>query len=214
MKEEYFTTVEEFKSTQPASKLIKNAFKEITPNAKNMVGFLLSVILGILFAASISKSKNTVPIFAKTLDVLITIELAVFACVFSIYSILLAFLSDNFMKRLAKIPGEGSQSELKERTVYYESVLFLYFIVIGITGTLILFCKCVPEDFRITPFFHLDNYIEDNVIAFFLLSLFYSFSFRVFYEIKSTIYNTIVLFRASIAYRFLDFARDDGESKE
>ncbi len=204
MKDEYFTTVEEFKSTQPASELIKNAVIEIVPKRNNMTGFYISIILGVLFSIIISISAETISKLEETLNLLITVDLAIFACVFSIYSILLAFLSDNFMKRLARIPGEGAQSELKERTIYYESVLFLYFMVIGITGALILFCKCIPANFRLTSNLHFDN-----SLTFVLLFLFYSFSFRVFYEIKSTIYNTIVLFRASIAYRFLDFASEN-----
>lgn len=53
------------------------------------------------------------------------------------------------------------------------------------------------------------NYIKDTA----LMILYFTFSFRVFYEVKSTIYNTIVLFRASIAYKFIDFSIDKSDEK-
>lgn len=38
-------------------------------------------------------------------------------------------------------------------------------------------------------------------------------SFRAFYEVKSVIYNTIVLFRASIVYKFIDFSIEPVEKE-
>ncbi len=89
---------------------------------------------------------------------------------------------------------------------YYESVLFLYFINIGLSGILILLTDCLPTDVRLTS-----NLLFDNSLASIMLMLYFVFSFRVFYEVKSTIYNTVVLFRASIAYRFLDFSVEDND---
>lgn len=57
---------------------------------------------------------------------------------------------------------------------------------------------------RLTPYLYVDN-----ALASIGLLVYFSFTFRVFYEMKSTIYNTIVLFRTSIAYKFIDFRIED-----
>ncbi|MEG1564555.1 MAG: hypothetical protein RR365_12645 [Bacteroides sp.] len=111
------------------------------------------------------------------------------------------------MKRLAKIEVKGKGSQLKQSTTYYESVLFLYFINIGITGGANLLMVCLEPNFRLTT-----NFVFDTWLAVILLLVYFAFSFRVFYELKSTIYNTIVLFRASIEYRFIDFSVEDDSS--
>lgn len=201
MADNYFSTIEEFKETQPAKKLMFSAIKEVLPNKNNWFGFAISVFLGIIIAFIIGFSTETIVQFIDALETLVSIQLGIFGCVFTVYSIILAFLSDSYMKRLAKIPIDDKKSMLTQSTSYYESVLFLYFINIGLTGILLIFCNCLPADFCLTS-----NWLFDCFLASFLMTAYFSFSFRIFYEVKSTIYNTIVLFRASIAYKFIDFS--------
>lgn len=47
-----------------------------------------------------------------------------------------------------------------------------------------------------------------------LLLIYYTFSLRVIYELKSTIYNTVLLFRASLAYKILSFVEENKTSEE
>ncbi|MEG0835499.1 MAG: hypothetical protein RR313_08005 [Anaerovoracaceae bacterium] len=209
MDKKYFDTIQEFKTTSPASILIKHALKKILPTRSNYFGFVLSIGLSILFSLILGVSLETVTLAAKFANIFLGIQLAVFGCIFAVYSILLAFLSDGYMRRLAKSRGEHGASLLKECTTYYESVLFLYFINIGVTGVVLLFCECIDPAFRLTQYIYLDT-----AIAVVLLLLYFSFSFRVFYELKSTIYNTIILFRASIAYKFIDFSVEDEDGVE
>jgi len=204
MKDYYFGTIEEFKTTQPARKLMVSAIKEVFPSKNSWFGFSLSIILGSITAISIGFSPETVTLFVDALNTLLGVQLGIFGCIFAVYSIILAFLSDSYMKRLAKIPTGNKKSLLTQSTTYYESVLFLYFIAIGLTGVLLILCNCLPSDFRLTV-----NWIFDCSLASALMVFYFSFSYRVFYEVKSTIYNTIVLFRASIAYKFIDFAIDE-----
>lgn len=209
MSNSYFKTIEEFRETQPARKLIIHAIKEILPNKANWVGFILSLLAAVIIAIQIGIAENTVEILSQVAEMLINVQLAIFGCVFAVYSILLAFLSDGYMQRLAKIKATEKTSYLKQSTTYYESVLFLYFINIGLTGAIILAMKCLPTNFRLTSNLYLDNSLATLTLLFY-----FAFSFRVFYEIKSTIYNTIVLFRASIAFRFLDFSVESNSKQE
>lgn len=204
MKDSYFNTIKEFRETQPARKLILCALKEIMPTKGNRTGFVLSFIVAVGFAIIVGCAADTVKLLSNAAGILMNVQLAVFGCVFAVYSILLAFLSDGYMQRLAKINANGTTSLLKQSTTYYESVLFLYFINIGITGVVNMLTVCLDPNFRLTT-----NLGLDTGLAIFLLLIYFMFSFRIFYELKSTIYNTIVLFRASIAYRFIDFSVDD-----
>lgn len=206
MKDNYFSTIEEFRTTQPAKKLILLAVKEIFPNKDNLFGFVLSVCLGTTVAIIIGVSTETVKLFVTALETLLGVQIGIFGCIFAVYSIILAFLSDSYMKKLAKVPVTNKKSMLTQSTTYYESVLFLYFIDIGLTGISLILCSCLPISFRLTA-----NWLFDCCFASALMIVYFSFSFRVFYEVKSTIYNTIVLFRASIAYKFIDFSIDESD---
>lgn len=208
MKNDFFKTVEEFKETQPAKILIISALKEIFPSSKNWFSTVVSVILAAVVAIKVGFAPETVYLVSKICGYLIEVQLAIFGCVFAVYSILLAFLSDGYMKRLARVPAKNKTSLLKQSIIYYESVLFLYFINIGLSGILLISMDIIPQEARLTS-----NLLLDSIMASIGLFLYYAFSFRVFYEVKSTIYNTILLFRASIAYRFLDFAVEDQEAE-
>lgn len=210
MKDNYFSTIEEFKTTLPAKKLMGLAIKELFQNKNNWFGFVLSAFLGTVVAIIIGFSAETVVLLVGALNTLIGVQLGIFGCIFAVYSIILAFLSDSYMKKLAEIPitNKAKKSMLTQSTTYYESVLFLYFINIGLTGISLILCNCLPSDFRLTT-----NWLFDCLFATALIILYFTFSFRVFYEVKSTIYNTIVLFRASIAYKFIDFSIDKSDEK-
>jgi hypothetical protein len=197
--------IEEFRNTEKASKLILNAIKELYPTKGNRFGFFLSAVISIIVAFLIGFSKNTVTLFEEALEIVLNTQLALFGCIFAVYSIILTFLSDDIMRRLAEVRDvDNASSFLKTSTTYYESVLFLYFIGIGITGVLCLSINCIAEEFRLS-----NNLVLDNTLASILMLLYFVFTFRLFYEIKSAIYNTIVLFRGSIAYKFIGFAHTD-----
>lgn len=204
MDENYVDTIDEFKLPPPACKLIAKAIKEILPSKGNWFGFIISVVTGMFFAVVVGFSPDTVLLLSEFSDKLIAVQLALFGCIFTVYSILLAFLNDGYMKRLSRIKLKNKTSMLKTSVSYYESVLFLYFINIGITGVLMLASSCLDPSMRLTPYLYVDN-----ALASIGLLVYFSFTFRVFYEMKSTIYNTIVLFRTSIAYKFIDFRIED-----
>lgn len=60
MKDNYFSTIEEFKTTLPAKKLMGLAIKELFQNKNNWFGFVLSAFLGTVVAIIIGFSAETV----------------------------------------------------------------------------------------------------------------------------------------------------------
>lgn len=210
MDKNYSKTIEEIVENRPARVFIKTALKDIfiISSRWDFLTLLLICLVSGIVSYKVAFARETVEFMLKMCGHLLEIQLALFSCIFAVYSILLAFLSDEYMKRLAKISANGKVSSLTQYTTYYESILFLYFINISVTA-LLLFACLLSSDVSLTS-----NLEKDNAIAFIGLFIYFSFSFRVFYEIKSTIYNTVILFRYSIAYRFLAFAKEDEENEK
>lgn len=205
----YFSSIEEFNKTSPAYKMIINSLKELLPTKGNKFGFFFSVIIGFILAYIIGTSQNTVSILDKVSYNLMGALLALFGCVFSVYSIILAFLSDSYIKKLCEIDYDKNSTYLKQSTSYYESVLLLFFIAIILDLVLMVLMNSLPVDYTLTK-----NDFTNTILAIGSLGICFSYIFRVIYEIKSTIYNTIVLFRASIAYKLLGFVEEENEKNK
>ena len=206
----YDDAINEFKHSPSACIMLKQAFKELVPQ-RNGQGkwdgiwiLVIDIILSIFFAIRISFFMDTLSVFAEIIDKMIYIEIAIFGCVFTVYTILLAFFSDDFMKRLAEIKVNQKESYLQGAINYFGSVLFLWFLNISITAFGYFFTKSFDKSWCLV-----DDITINNIMSTGLLFLFFSFSFRVFFELKSTIYSLIILFRSSIAYRFLEYKKSD-----
>lgn len=206
----YDDAINEFKHSPSACIMLKQAFKELVPQ-RNGQGkwdgiwiLVIDIILSIFFAIRISFFMDTLSVFAEIIDKMIDIEIAIFGCVFTVYTILLAFFSDDFMKRLAEIKVNQKESYLQGAINYFGSVLFLWFLNISITAFGYFFTKSFNKSWCLV-----DDITINNIMSTGLLFLFFSFSFRVFFELKSTIYSLIILFRSSIAYRFLEYKKSD-----
>lgn len=200
--ENYKRVVLEFGKIPRSRELIIRSFKEIIPNKQNWVGPMISLVFAAYLSFEFGFSDNTITSLDDVVNDLLNVQLALLGCIFTVYSIILAFLSKSYMQLLAKYQDSESNSMLMKELSYYESILFLYFINIAITGIIVLFNPTFPE--RIT-----DNIFFDNMLATALLLLYFWFSFRLFYEIKSVIYNTIALFRTSVANSFIDYCREN-----
>ncbi len=210
--DKYENIINEYLCCPPAKNMIIDSLKEILPSKTGgKIGFILSFIFATLLAIKIGFDEKTVTLTLTSSQNILTALLAIFACLFSVYSILLAFLSDSYIKKLLNIDYDKKTCYLKKSTTYYESVLFLYFLAISLSGILVLFLNCIDNNFLI-----INNTIICNIISMGLLIVYFTFVFRVFYELKSVIYNTILLFRNSIAYKILAFYKEevdkDGEN--
>lgn len=195
----YDDAINEFKHSPSACIMLKQAFKELVPQ-RNGQGkwdgiwiLVIDIILSIFFAIRISFFMDTLSVFAEIIDKMIDIEIAIFGCVFTVYTILLAFFSDDFMKRLAEIKVNQKESYLQGAINYFGSVLFLWFLNISITAFGYFFTKSFDKSWCLV-----DDITINNIMSTGLLFLFFSFSFRVFFELKSTIYSLIILFRSRI----------------
>lgn len=204
MDENYKKIIDEYKCPPTSKVLIINAIKEIKINKKNRTVWVISIVSAVICSIAMGFHNDTVILFKNAVELMLNIQIAMFGVLFTVYSILLSFLNNEFMKLLANSPKSDGKSQLSICTEYYENVLFLYFVCILFSLFVSLIMRCIPNEFRLTKYF-----VFDCLFASSLMFIFLVFSIRVLCEIKSTIYNTIVLFRTNVACRFVYFASED-----
>jgi hypothetical protein len=219
MKNKYLSCIEEYIDIEPAEKMILNAFKELklkndSEDSKyyemDKVFTMLIILIALLISIFVGFSNNTISIFISILELLVSILLGIFGIIFTAYSILLAFLNENYIKKLSQIKQDNDNvSYLKKSTTYYESVLFLYFTGMFISIIVLILVKVMDVNFTLT-----ENLLFNNLLASILLFIYMFYTLRIIYELKSTIYNTITLFRVSISYKLIDFAKEEKKQEE
>lgn len=207
---DYQTAIEEFQDERPVWKQIWTAIiAEFTPDKKNWFGAAFTVVLALILAIIIARSEETVSLAGKICGILLDVEIALFGCVFAVYSILLAFLSDEYVKKLLEIDYHRQTNYLRKSTKYYEAALFIYFVAIGISLVYKLIIECMPQNLALTNF-----ELANEIVAGVLLFLYFAYSLRTIYELKSIVGNTLLLFRASIQYKIIAFAEEDEEERQ
>lgn len=183
--------------------------KEMRPDKKNWFGAVISLISGGILAWFVGSSEQTVPITDTICTVFLEIQIAVFGCVLTAYSILLAFLDDKYVKLLLTINYKGNQSYLKAGTQYYEAVMYMYVLAILLSLLVKLIIACMPVDFVLT-----NNILLNELLASGLLFVYLVYSIRATYEIKSIVTNTATLFGGSLAFRIQAFGSESTKENE
>ena len=205
----YQTAIEEFQDERPVWKQIWAAIiTEFTPDKKNWFGAAFSFVLALILTIIIARSEETVSLAGKICGILLDVEIALFGCVFAVYSILLAFLSDEYVKKLLEIDYYRQTNYLRKSTKYYEAALFIYFVAIGISLVYKLTIECMPQNFAL-----INSELANEIVAGVLLFPYLAYSLRTIYELKSIVGNTLLLFRASIQYKIIAFVKEDKEEK-
>ena len=205
----YQTAIEEFQDERPVWKQIWAAIiTEFTPDKKNWFGAAFSFVLALILTIIIARSEETVSLAGKICGILLDVEIALFGCVFAVYSILLAFLSDEYVKKLLEIDYYRQTNYLRKSTKYYEAALFIYFVAIGISLVYKLTIECMPQNFAL-----INSELANEIVAGVLLFPYFAYSLRTIYELKSIVGNTLLLFRASIQYKIIAFVKEDKEEK-
>ena len=205
----YQTAIEEFQDERPVWKQIWAAIiTEFTPDKKNWFGAAFSFVLALILTIIIARSEETVSLAGKICGILLDVEIALFGCVFAVYSILLAFLSDEYVKKLLEIDYYRQTNYLRKSTKYYEAALFIYFVAIGISLVYKLTIECMPQNFAL-----INSESANEIVAGVLLFPYFAYSLRTIYELKSIVGNTLLLFRASIQYKIIAFVKEDKEEK-
>ena len=202
---DYSRVMEEFIDDRAVWKQILGHLKaELLPDKRNWLIFVISALSGILLATFVGMVNDTVALAREISTIFLDVQIALFGCIFAVYSILLAFLSDEYVKKLLLLDYNNQSSYLSKSTRYYEAALLIYFVAIILSLTMKIILLCTPEDFLLT-----NNMVLNEVLASIFLTVYFSFSIRVICELKSVVANTLLLFRSSIAFKIRDFAEKD-----
>lgn len=183
------------------------SLKELFPQKKKSYIFILCIVCGILFGFLAAHSLNTVSIVQKVCDTILTIQVAILGCSFTTYTILLGIFSDHYVERLLHVDLKRKANSLSNSIRYFGSSLFIFFIGVIISGLIKLLLFCIPEDWSL-----FSSLFLNQILATIFLSLYYSCSFRIILEIKSTIYNTIFLVQTNIAYTMIELYKEDNNT--
>ncbi len=162
----------------------------INGSMKSWLGALVVTIL-ILLGIDLNDIKVQLNIVSKILD----LELAIFSVLFTIYSIVLIFLSDDFidvMVNITKTNPDKEESFFEGYLYYLGHVLFIYFI--GLIFTILLF-------FSLTVLDRMKTEISLICLMYFVYFVYFIFSSRIIWELQSVIYNVISIFRMSLSVR-------------
>ena len=174
------------------------------PDKRNWFIFVFSALSGIALAVFVGTVDDTVALAREISTIFLDVQIALFGCIFAVYSILLAFLSDKYVKKLPLLDYHSQSSYLSRSTRYYEAALLIYFLAIILSLAMKLILLCIPEEFLLTK-----NMVLNESLASILLAVYFSFSIRAICELKSVVANTLLLFRSSIAFKIRDFAEED-----
>lgn len=189
--------------------IVQHMKTELLPDKKNWCGFVFSVVLGLILAIVVGTVENTVSLAQQICGIFFDAQISIFECNFAVYSILLAFLSDSYIKKLLKVDYDQGSSYLKRSIRYYEAALLIYFVGIMYSLLVKVVLTCMPENFLLTT-----NMIVNETLATILLCFYFCFSIRVLFELKSIIGNTLLLFRSSIVYKIQSFSEEDSKKVE
>lgn len=176
-----------------SSQMIREAFS-ILDICGSWKAWAIALVVAVLVTGGvdINNSHLQLSIVSKILE----IELSIFAVLITIYSIVLIFLSDDFIYTMIKIEDDHGNSNISlfEAYVYYLGhILFLFFL--GLVFTIILFFSItITAEIIEKPQIPI-CLIYSAYFAYFL------FSARLIWELKSVIYNVISIFRMSLVIR-------------
>ena len=206
MSKEYLKSVEEFGKNESARRMLLHSLKILLPDKKNRFGLFVSMLLAIIFASIIGHSENAVEFASSSANTILNVQLAIFAVILTVYSIIFVFFDDEKLKIFAKNQDPSGDTFLNLTATFYQSAMFLYFINITTSGVVVLLMGILDKDFRLT-----NSLNFDRGLAIGLLFIYFTLSFRVFYELKSILYNTIQLFRLGVLRRLKNYMDEKGD---
>lgn|GEM_PF-1013808 len=200
-----------------SSEVMKEAFKIICPQKTTWMSCLVFSIISISIAIIIGSSSDTVQLFYNSVEIFNTVILAIFGIVFTGYVFFQALLNNELLKRLIDADStnkfekieKGTKSLLQESNEYFVYLTILNIIEIIINVILLILIGSIPNDFIV-----FSSLVLNNIIACIGISIYYSFSFLILWEMKCFIYNIFQLFNAHAGAKAIEIMKNEEDSTE
>lgn len=179
---------------------LREAFTEIAINKENWKIATLSICIGLVISISIFLRNASCDIESKIVDIILTTELACFACFYTAFSVVMTFMQGDNLRIFLATVDDKYVSMLNKIVSYYESVSCLYFI--GIATSVVYKIVLISGTTNIIACYlsSLDDCIYNMLfyLYYFLLAVYSAYSIRIILEIKSIIKNTSFVLRAGL----------------
>lgn len=172
-------------------KVLAIAFNTIKPLKGAYKTWIISGIIGIILSVPLGISPETVAAFDNSIEIINNILLAFVAMVMGAYALFQALLSDELIVLMSEKKNNINESVLDELNSSFLGTVLLYWIYIIFNCVLLIIMKIIPEDYTIY-----NNIIVCDLLAIFLMLLYYIFAFRGIIEFKNFTINIYNLFRA------------------
>ena len=181
-----------------------SALKEIDPRGGSYMCFILSIILGGSLSFYISNTEKTIDLVIKTTDILLTVEIGIFAAFFTVYSLVITFLQKKFLRHLLSIREISGYDYISNIMSYVGKVAYLYCLSIWLTMILKITLSILDKNWSC-----FDNQYYNVWLATILLGIFYAFVFRVILELDSIIHNAMLILDGNIQLKISEIQEGD-----
>lgn len=198
---------------EKSEKKLVESFHVFLPTRNSIREKLIILIICIVPSYFTSHSYNTVVLFKDTCDVLLNVFIALFGIIFTGFIFFQALLNDELLILLittkTKKKGMG-KSKLEEVNDNFAFLMMLYLVAIMVSLILTIIIPCISSDFTLFL-----NIKFNNLLAWFLIQIFYMFSAELIWRMLSFIHNIYQLFKAYAVSRIVKLAEieDDNDQK-
>lgn len=166
--------------------------------------FILAIIPSIFIGMSVNTQEIAVNSFQTILDVI----LALFGIVFTGYSFFQALINKELLIRMmvpSRLDKDGEdKSKLQETNESFVECMMLNLISIILTLLLRIVIECIPNDFLL-----FGELWQNNVLAVFLLLLYFYFIITIIFEVKSFIFNIFQLFNVYAGTKIVNIIKEE-----
>lgn len=164
---------------------------------RKMLFIGITIFLGI----RMSKSVDTINIFNDSILIVNDAIVALFAVIFTGYSLFQALIGKNMLLYMVKEDSktDPDMSYLQESNLYFAKVMMIQFATIILNLFIILILKALPYDWCLVS-----SNKTNEIFSSVLIAISFNFNFEVLWETKSFIFNVFQLFNMHAMSRVLD----------
>lgn len=187
--------------------IVLDALCELAPKKKNYKNSIIIVVVCLIPSFLMGISYDTYSLFLGSIDIINNSITAVFGIIFTGYALFQAFINDELLIRLLNEPDrekKDKRSKLQETNENFVGLMMLCIISIILNVFLKITISSVPEEFVV-----FDKRIYNNIVVIILMEIYFVFNAKIFWELKSFVFNIFQLFNLHAASKIIDIINDD-----
>lgn len=205
MHDQITRNIEGIAKNRKLNNLVRDSLSEIELNKKSRLQYTISTIIALILSFTITYKSNTIPAMISATEKINTGALAFIAIIFGTYAIFQALMSDSVIWVL--IGSEGNLLDVSNKSFLHLILLYLAEIIFNFV--LLILLPNIPYDFCL-----LKNIILTNLLAFVLITLYFLFSFVLFYELRNFAVNLYQMFNVYNICKALDLLNQNSKEDE